>query len=100
MQIWVLGEAECLQQDAMSTPTFPMLLEYGYSLTHESYLSINNVDEDDLDAEQEIDLPDLFQKSKGGLHIKLPVTSDDARSLGYEFAMGLWPTHGDESAFT
>ena len=43
----------------MSHSTFAMLVEYGYSLTHESYLSSNNVNEDDLDAEQEIDLPDL-----------------------------------------
>jgi hypothetical protein len=63
MQKWVLGEAKWLQRDPMSHSTFAMLVEYGYSLTHESYLSINNVDEDDLDAEQEIDLPDLFQES-------------------------------------
>jgi hypothetical protein len=47
----------------MSHPTFAVLVECGYSLTRESYLNINNVDEDDLDAEQEIDLPDLFQES-------------------------------------
>ena len=63
MQKWVLGEAACLQRDAMSHPTFAVLVEYGYSLTRESYLNMNNVDEDDLDAEQEIDLPDLFQES-------------------------------------
>jgi hypothetical protein len=32
-------------------------------LTRESYLNINNVDEDDLDAEQESELPHLFQES-------------------------------------
>ena len=42
-----LGEAACLQRDAMSHPTFAVLVEYGYSLTRESYLNINNVDEDD-----------------------------------------------------
>jgi hypothetical protein len=31
--------------------------------TGRDYLNINNVDEDDLDVEQEIDLPDLFQGS-------------------------------------
>jgi hypothetical protein len=47
----------------MLYPTFAVLVEYGYSLTRESYLNINNVDEDDLDAEQESELPDLFQES-------------------------------------
>ena len=61
MQKWVLSEAACLQRDAMSHPTFAVLVEYGDPLTRESYLNINNVDEDDLDAEQEIDLPHLFQ---------------------------------------
>lgn len=50
MQKWVLGEAACLQWNSMSHPTFAVLVEYGYSLTRESYLNINNVDEDDLDA--------------------------------------------------
>ena len=45
------------------TSDIRVLVEYGYSLTRESYLNLNNVDEDDLDAEQEIDLPDLFQES-------------------------------------
>ena len=63
VQKWVLGEAACLQRDAMSHSTFTLLVEYGDPLTRESYLNINNVDEDDLDAEQEIDLPDLFQES-------------------------------------
>jgi hypothetical protein len=40
-----------------------VLVEYGYPLTRKSYLNINNVDEDDLEAEQEIDLLDLFQES-------------------------------------
>jgi len=38
-------------------------LSRGDSLTRESYLDINNVDQDDLDAEQEGGLPDLFQES-------------------------------------
>jgi hypothetical protein len=37
--------------------------EYGDPLTRESYLNISNVEEDDLDAEQESELPDLFQES-------------------------------------
>jgi hypothetical protein len=53
MQKWVLGEAACLQRDAMSHSTFALLIAYGYPPTRESYLNINNVDEDDLDAEQE-----------------------------------------------
>jgi hypothetical protein len=63
MQKWVLGEAACLQLDAMLNPTFAALVEYGDPLTRESYLNINNIDEDDLDAEQESELPHLFQKS-------------------------------------
>ena len=63
MQEWIVAEAACLQRDAMSHSTFAVLVEYGDPLTRESYLNINNVDEDDLDAEQEIDLPDLFQES-------------------------------------
>jgi hypothetical protein len=63
MQKWVLGEAACLQRDAMSHSTFALLVEYGDPLTRESYLNINNVDEDDLDAEQESELPHLFQES-------------------------------------
>ena len=39
--------------DAMSHSTFVLLVEYGDPLTRESYLNINNVDENDLDAEQE-----------------------------------------------
>jgi len=53
MQKWIVDEAACLQRDAMSHPTFALLVEYGYPLTRESYLNINNVDEEDLDAEQE-----------------------------------------------
>ena len=63
MQEWIIAEAEVLQRDAMSHPTFALLVEYGYPLTRESYLNINNVDEEDLDAEQESELPQLFQQS-------------------------------------
>lgn len=48
----------------MLHPTLAALIKYGYSQTRESYLNINNVDEDDLEAEQEIDLLDLFQESR------------------------------------
>ena|ERR1022692_4859904 len=48
MQEWIIAEAEVLQRDAMSHPTFALLVEYGYPLTRESYLNINNVDEEDL----------------------------------------------------
>ena len=44
--------------------TFAVLVEHCDPLTRESYLNINNVDEDDLEAEQEIDLLDLFQESR------------------------------------
>jgi hypothetical protein len=57
MQKWVLCEATCLQRDAMSHSTFVLLVEYGDPLTRESYLNVNNVEEDDLDAEQESELP-------------------------------------------
>jgi hypothetical protein len=63
MQKWVLGEAACLQRDAMSPPTFAVFVGYGYPLTRESYLNINNVDENDLDAEQESELTHLLQDS-------------------------------------
>jgi hypothetical protein len=63
MQKWIVDEAACLQRDAMSHPTFALLVEYGYPLTRKSYLNINNVDEEDLDAEQESELPQLFQES-------------------------------------
>jgi hypothetical protein len=63
MQKWILAEAEESQRDAMAHSTFALLVEYGYPLTRESYLNINNVDEDDLDAEQESELPHLFQES-------------------------------------
>ena len=63
MQKWVLGEAACLQRDAMAHATVAVLVTYGLPLTRENYLNLNNVDEDDLDAEQEGELPQLFQQS-------------------------------------
>jgi hypothetical protein len=63
VQKWVLCEARCLQRDAMSYSTFALLVAYGHPLTRESYLNINSVDEDDLDADQESELSDLFQES-------------------------------------
>jgi phage-related protein len=63
MQRWVLDEAACLQRDAMSHHDIRSLVEYGYPLTRESYLDINNLNEGNLDAEQESELPHLFQES-------------------------------------
>ncbi len=40
-----------------------VLVKYGLPLTRETYLNLNNVDADDLDAEQEGELPQLFQQS-------------------------------------
>ena len=39
------------------------MVEDGDPLTRESYLNINSVDEDDLDAEEESELAQLFQES-------------------------------------
>ncbi len=63
MQKWIVDEAEMLQRDAMAHPTVALLVEYDLPLTRENYLDLNNVDEDDLDAEQEGELPQLFQES-------------------------------------
>jgi len=41
----------------------PCWSKRGLPLTHKSYLNINNVDEEELDAEQESELPHLFQES-------------------------------------
>jgi hypothetical protein len=49
--------------DAMTHPTVAVLVKNGLPLTRENYLNLNNVDEDDLDAEQEGELPQLFQQS-------------------------------------
>jgi len=51
MQEWVVTEAEVMQQDAMAHPTVALLIKYGLPLTRETYLNLNNVDADDLDAE-------------------------------------------------
>ena len=63
MQKWIVGEAEGLRRDAMTHPTVAVLVSRGLPLTRENYLDLNNVDEDDLDAEQESELPQLFQES-------------------------------------
>ena len=63
MQEWIVDEAEVLQRDTMSHPTVAVLVKRGLPLTRENYLNLNNVDEDDLDAEQEGELPQLFQQS-------------------------------------
>ena len=63
MQEWIVGQAEALQCDAMAHSTVAVLVKYGLPLTRENYLNLNNVDEDDLDAEQEGELPQLFQQS-------------------------------------
>jgi hypothetical protein len=59
----IVAEAEVLQRDAMAHPTVAVLVKYGLPLTRETYLNLNNVDADDLDAEQEGELPQLFQQS-------------------------------------
>jgi len=50
MQKWIVDEAACLQRDAMSHPTFALLVEYGLPLTRENYLDINNLNEGNLDT--------------------------------------------------
>ena len=47
----------------MAHSTVAVLVKYGLPLTRENYLNLKNVDEDDLDAEQEGELPQLFQQS-------------------------------------
>jgi hypothetical protein len=63
MQKWILDEAEMLRKNAMGYGSFAVMVRYGCPLTRENYLNLNNVDEDDLDAEQESELPQLFQES-------------------------------------
>jgi hypothetical protein len=63
MQEWIVGQAAVLQRDAMAHATVAVLVEYGLPLTRENYLNLNNVDEDDLDAEQDSELPQLFRQS-------------------------------------
>ncbi len=63
LQEWIVDEAEALQRDAMAHSTVAVLVKYGLPLTRENYLNLNNVDADDLDAEQEGELPQLFQQS-------------------------------------
>jgi hypothetical protein len=63
MREWIVAEAEVLQRDAMRHATVAVMVKRGLPLTRESYLNLNNVDEEDLDAEQESELPQLFQES-------------------------------------
>jgi len=63
MQVWVVAEAGALQRDATAHATVAVLVRNGLPLTRENYLNLNNVDEDDLDSEQESELPQLFQQS-------------------------------------
>ena len=63
MQEWIVGQAEALLRDAIAHSSVAVLVKYGLPLTRENYLNLNNVDEDDLDAEQEGELPHLFQQS-------------------------------------
>ena len=61
MQKWIVAEAEALQRDTMAHATVAVLVKYGLPLTRKNYLNLNNVDEDDLDAEQESELPHCFR---------------------------------------
>lgn len=63
MKGWILREAEGLRRDAMTHPIVAVLLKCGLPLTRKNYLIFNNVDEEDLDAELETELPHLFQES-------------------------------------
>jgi hypothetical protein len=63
MREWIVAEAEVLQRDAMRHATVAVMVKRGMPLTRENYLKLNNVDEEDLDAEQESELPQLFQES-------------------------------------
>jgi hypothetical protein len=63
MQGRIVAEAGVLQRNAMTHATVAVLIVYGLPLTRENYLNLNNVDEDDLDAEQEGELPPVFQES-------------------------------------
>jgi hypothetical protein len=63
MQEWIVGQAEALLRDAIAHSSVAVLVKYGLPLTRENYLNLNNVDEDDLDAEQEGELPHLSQQS-------------------------------------
>ena len=60
MQEWIVAEAGALQRDAMTHPTVAVLVRNGLPLTRENYLNLNNVDVNDLDAEQKSELPQLF----------------------------------------
>jgi len=63
MQEWIVGQAEALQRDAMAHSSVAVLCWSSTGSPRENYPNLNNVDEDDLDAEQEGELPQLFQPS-------------------------------------
>jgi hypothetical protein len=63
MQGWIVAEASVLQRSAMAHATVAVLIEYGLPLTRENYLNLNDVDENDLDAELESELPHVLQES-------------------------------------
>jgi len=63
MQEWLVGQAEALQRDAMAHSSVAVLVKYGLPLTRENYHNLNNADEDAFDAEQEGELPQVFQPS-------------------------------------
>jgi hypothetical protein len=79
MQKWILDEAEGLRRDAMTHPTVAVLVNRGLPLTRENYLNLNNVDEEDLDAEQESELPQLFRSrwSRRGSPLMFKIEIDD-----------------------
>jgi hypothetical protein len=89
MQEWIVAEAELLERDAMTHPTVVVLLKQGLQLTRENYLNLNNVDEDTLDAEQESELPQLFQEStveEGVASVMFEIEIDDMLRRLFEAA--------------
>ena len=81
MKEWILSEAEGLRRDAMTHPTVAALVKCGLPLSRENYLIFNNLDEEDLDAEQESELPQLFQESMieaSVASVMLEIEIDDA----------------------
>jgi hypothetical protein len=87
MQEWIVAEAEMLQRDAMSHAIVAVLLKQGLPLTRKNYLDLNNVDEEDLDAEQESELPQLFQEStveEGVASVMFEIEIDDMPGIEAE----------------
>ena len=63
MQKWILSEAEGLRREAMTHPTVAVLVKRCLPLTRENYLSLNDVEEEDMDGELEAEMPHIFQES-------------------------------------